>query len=77
MEIREYVDLQDMISQAKFVEAGCITESDDNFETGLTRGMIQRTNIQLFLLGIHETNKQGKAEILANDANDAPHKDTL
>ena len=49
MEIREYVDLQDMIAQAKLVEADCIAENDDNFDTGLTRGMIQRTNIQPFL----------------------------
>ena len=53
MEIWEYVNLQDTISQAKLVVANCIAENDDNFDTGLTQAMIQCTNIQLFLLRIH------------------------
>ena len=54
MDICEYVDLQDMISQAKLVEGNCIAENDNNFDTGLTRRIIQHPN-RFYLKGIHET----------------------
>ena len=55
MEICKYVDLQNMIYEAKLVEADCIAENDDSFEKGLTKGMNQHPKAKSFLLGLHET----------------------
>ena len=41
MEIREYLDLADIITQAKLVEADCINELSEEFNLGLTKGMFK------------------------------------
>ena len=52
MEIREYLDLADIITQAKLVEADCINELSEEFDSGLTKGMFKRGGDNTLFLGI-------------------------
>ena len=54
MEIREYLDLADIITQAKLVEADCINELSEEFDSGLTKGMFKRGGDNTLFLGIQE-----------------------
>ena len=67
LEIRTYADLNDMIEQAKLVEADFINQSSSEYSEGLTKGMLQPVNTSALLLGIHEADDVKEILTLGNN----------
>ena len=67
LEIRTYADLNDMIEQAKLVEADFINQSSSEYSEGLTKGMLQPANTSALLLGIHEADDVKEILTLGNN----------
>ena len=65
MEIREYLDLADIITQAKLVEADCIHELSEEFNSGLTKGMFKHGGDNTLFVEIQEVEQslESKSEL--------------
>ena len=69
LEIRDDTDVQDMLLQAKRVEADCITDINDGFNSGLTKGMLHRNKNHKLMLGIHKTDDNEVLTVSSKEQN--------
>ena len=58
-----------MLLQAKRVEADCITDINDGFNSGLTKGMLHRNKNHKLMLGIYETDDNKVLTVSSKEQN--------